>query len=355
MSKILDVTTRRRVKVTGPGRVEVVTEPLPEVGPDEVLVRLLVAGVCGSDVHGAHGTHPLIDLPYYPGHEAVGTVEEVGAAVSGLTVGQRVTAEPPLPCWGCKMCRTGRSNLCENLEFFGCGFREGGMADVFTVRGDRLHVVPDDLDLEQASLIEPLATPVHAVRLAGDVAGKAVAVIGCGTIGLLVLAVLRARGARAVVMTDVLAAKRAGALAAGADAVVDGTLPDAAERVRAELGETADVVLDCVGVQATMDQAVDMVQRGGTVVLVGVPARPLQIPAILVQDRQLRIQGSATYLPEDYAESMAMLQAGTPDAASMITASYPLEEAAEAFEAAARGDQVKVLLTGATDRFGGLR
>ncbi|WP_066041498.1 zinc-dependent alcohol dehydrogenase [Herbiconiux solani] len=340
-------STRRRVIVSAPGQVDVVIEAVPEVRADEALVSLQVAGVCGSDIHGMHGTHPTMKPPYYPGHEVVGVVEALGADVTGLAIGQLVTPEPPLPCGHCKMCTTGRSNICENLEFFGCGFREGGMADLFTVRADRLHVVPEGFDLRMASLIEPFSTPLHAVRLAGDIAGKAVAIIGCGTIGLLMLAAARAKGARRIVMTDVLEAKRQGALELGADAVVDSAAPDVAALVRAELGESADVVFDCVSIQPTVTSAIEMVQRGGTVVIVGVPSKPIEVPAFILQDRQVRLQGAATYLSEDYADAIAIIAAGGVDAGHMITASFPLEQTPAAFAAAAGGDQIKVLLTGA--------
>ena len=189
------------------------------------------------------------------------------------------------------------------------------MADWFTIAADRLHAVPDDLDDQTAALIEPLSTPVHAVRLAGDafgtglagVRGKAVAVLGAGTIGLLVLAVLKAHGARRVVVTDIMAAKRDKALELGADAAVDAAAPDAAEQVRTALGESADIVVDCVAIEPTVRQAIAIAGKGGTVVIVGVPAADVTIPLALVQDHQIRIQGSATYLPEDYAESIRLL------------------------------------------------
>src|SRR5690348_6127679 len=161
----------RRV-VVYPGRIEVEPAEVPVPEPGEALVRSLVAGVCGSDLHAAHGRHPFVALPYRPGHEVVGVVE---SAAGGFAVGQRVIVEPDLPCWTCKMCTTGRENLYENLKFFGCGYPQGGMADYFTLAANRLHPVPDALDDHAAALIEPLSTPVHAVRLAGDVAGRSVA------------------------------------------------------------------------------------------------------------------------------------------------------------------------------------
>ena len=332
----------RRV-VIYPDRIAVETADVPRPGANEALVRTLVAGVCGSDLHAAHGRHPFVALPYRPGHEVVGVVETPGPAAS-CRPGQRVTVLPYLPCWACKMCTSGRENLCEQLGFFGCGYPQGGMADAFTVPADRLYPVPETLDDQAAALIEPLATPVHAVRLAGDVVGRSVAVLGAGTIGLLTLAVLRARGARTVISTDPNPGKRERAAALGADATVDARTPDAAEQVRRALGGSADIVFDCVGVQSSMDQAIAMADKGGTVVVVGVPARAVSVPLPIVQDHQIRIQGSATYLREDFKESADLLGAGVVKAADFVTATRPLAEVAEAFELASSGNHVKVLL-----------
>lgn len=123
------------------------------------------------------------------------------------------------------MCTTGRSNICENLRFCGCGYSQGGMADFFTIPANRIHLVPDDLDDFQAALIEPLSTPVHAVRLSGGVKVTAVAIIGSGTIGLLVLAAAKHAGARRIVVTDMLASKLQKAMTIGADATVPATDP----------------------------------------------------------------------------------------------------------------------------------
>jgi 2-desacetyl-2-hydroxyethyl bacteriochlorophyllide A dehydrogenase len=334
----------RRV-VVYPGRIAVEAAEMPAPGPDEALVRTIVAGVCGSDLHAARGHHPFVPLPYRPGHEVVGVIETVGSAVTATAPGQRVIVEPDLPCWACKMCTTRRENLCENLQFFGCGYPQGGMADYFTLAAGRLHPVPDTLDDQTAALIEPLSTPVHAVRLAGDVAGRAIAVLGAGTIGLFTLAVLRAHGAGQVVITDPNPAKRERAAALGADATIDARAPDVAGQVRQVLGGSADVVFDCVSIQSSVDQAIAMADKGGTVMVVGVPAREVTVPLPIVQDHQIRIQGSATYLPEDYQESAGLLGRGDVRAADFVTATRPLDHVAEAFELAWSGNHVKVLVT----------
>jgi 2-desacetyl-2-hydroxyethyl bacteriochlorophyllide A dehydrogenase len=338
------VTTMRRV-VVHPDRIAVESAEVPAPASGEVLIRTLVAGVCGSDLHAAHGRHPFVSLPYLPGHEVVGIIETAGPGVQAWRPGQRVTLEPDLPCWTCKMCTSGRENLCENLQFFGCGYPQGGMADYFTIRADRLHAVPDLLADHAAALIEPLSTPVHAVRLAGEVAGRAVAVLGGGTIGLLTLAVLRAHGAGKVVTTDPNPAKRARAAALGADATIDAATPDVPGQVRQVLGGSADFVFDCVAIQSSVEQAIAMADKGGTVVVVGVPAREVMVPLPIVQDHQIRIQGSATYLPEDFSESVDLLRRGAIRAPDFVTATRPLPQVAEAFELAASGNHVKVLVT----------
>ncbi|OYN99287.1 2-desacetyl-2-hydroxyethyl bacteriochlorophyllide A dehydrogenase [Propionibacteriaceae bacterium ES.041] len=335
----------KRVTVSAVDTVEVVSAVAPPLRPDEARVRTIVVGICGSDVHACHGRHPFVPLPYNPGHEVVGEVIEVGRHDLDIRVGDRVIVEPTLPCWDCKMCRTGRSNICEKLQFFGCGYEQGGLAEEFTVPTNRLHRVADEIADLDAVLIEPLATPVHAVRLAGDVRDKAVAIIGSGTIGLLTLKALRHAGARRVVMTDVLAQKRDVALAFGADVVIDGARPDAADAVRTALGESADAVFDCVAVQATVDQATAMASKGGTVIIVGVAAKPVSVPLPQIQDLQLRLQGAATYLSEDYDVAVEIIRSGAVSAAEFVTSRFEFDDAADAFAAAARGTEVKVIVT----------
>ncbi len=317
----------------------------PTLTAGEALVEMTVTGVCGSDTHAAAGEHPFVALPYRPGHEVVGVVRAVAGDVATVAVGDRVTVEPTLPCWHCKMCRTGRSNICENLRFFGCGYEQGGMSERFTVPAHRLHVLPDDVSDLQGILIEPLSTPVHAVRQAGGVTGKAVVILGSGTIGLLMLRAVQHDGARRIVMTDPRADKRERALRLGADVVVDSLRPDAVQVIRAELGESADVVFDCVSIQSTMDQSLALAYKGGVVVVVGVPVRPVSVSLPHLQDLQVRVQGSATYMPEDYATAIEMIASGLVTPEDFITAVYPLERVADAFAASASGAQVKVVVT----------
>jgi 2-desacetyl-2-hydroxyethyl bacteriochlorophyllide A dehydrogenase len=335
----------RHVVVTAPGVVEIAYAPAPVPGPGEALVRMRAVGICGSDLHAAHGRHPFVALPYRPGHEVVGTVEAVGAGV-GVPVGRRVVVEPILSCGHCKYCRDGRYNLCATMAFFGCTAPTGGLADLFVLPAGRLVPVPDGLSDTAAALIEPLSTPVHAVRLAGpDLTGKTVAILGAGTIGLLTLAAARRAGAARVAVTDTLPAKRDLARRLGADSVHDAAAPGTVGAVRADLGTSADVVFDCVAVQQTVDQAIAIAVKGGTVVVVGVPAAPVTVPLPEIQDLQVRIQGSATYVREDVDAAIAMLTAGLVEEDAIVTARYPFGRVAEAFAEASSGRQVKVIVT----------
>ena len=335
---------RRRVLVSAPDVVDIVTEPVPRLAPGEALVRLLISGVCGSDKAGVHGEHAFMKPPYYPGHEVVGVVSALDDGVDGVSLGDRVTVEPTLPCGHCKPCRTGRENLCEDLQFFGCGYREGGMADVFSVPATRLYKIPRHFTDYEAALIEPLATPVHAVRLAGDLRDRAVAVLGAGTIGLLTLVAARRAGAQRVVSTDTLAGKRELALQLGADAVVDASVADLAGAVRAELGESGDVVFDCVANQQTLPEAVKIALKGGTVVVVGGARRPATIDLPVVQEYQVRIQGAATYCREDFHDATTIIAQPDFDSGRFVTATFPLPRAKEAFAAINSGQEVKILV-----------
>jgi 2-desacetyl-2-hydroxyethyl bacteriochlorophyllide A dehydrogenase len=327
---------------TGGISIRLVPDPLP--GPGEALVRLVVAGICGSDVHAAHGRHPWVKRPYHPGHELVGVVEAVGAG-AGIEVGTRVAVEPILACGGCKRCRGGDYNLCRTMSFFGCTTPLGGMADRFVIPADRLIALPAGLSDLDAALVEPLSTPVHAVRLAGgDLTGRTVAILGAGTIGLLVLAAARQANAQRIAVCELLPAKRAIAMRLGADAVFDPREPSVVDAVRDDLGESADVVFDCVAIQSTMDQAISMAIKGGTVVVVGVPSEPISLPLPEVQDLQIRVQGSATYVRADIDAAIDMLERGVVRAADLVTAVYPLGEAAAAFDAASSGVHVKVVV-----------
>jgi 2-desacetyl-2-hydroxyethyl bacteriochlorophyllide A dehydrogenase len=347
MVNVAETGTNRRVVVNSID--DVVFETVPEADPaaGEVRVRSTVVGICGSDLHAACGSHPFIDLPYRPGHEVIGVVDAVGADVDDSWLGTRVVVEPNLACGHCTQCAAGRYNICRELLVLGCQ-TPGGLADSFTVGADRLVALNAELDDDHAILIEPLATPVHAVRRAaqavGDLRGRPVVVIGAGPIGLFVLVAARNAGAK-VVVADLLPSKRERAERLGAAGSFDPTAPDAVEAALALLGGPAAVVIDCVARESSVAQAVDLVDKGGAIMIVGVAAGAVPVRLDLIQDRELALIGNLMYVREDYTAANDLLASGVVPIDEIITARFGFEQSAQAFTASADPENVKVVVT----------
>lgn len=334
----------RRVVVASLDDITVEYIDRPKAGGGEVLVRSTVVGICGSDMHAVHGRHPFVSLPMRPGHEVVGVVTEVGTGVDKDLTGTRVVIEPNLACGHCTQCSAGRYNICANLAVFGCQ-TPGGMTDYFTIAADRVIPLPDDLDDNWAALIEPAATPVHAVRRAGDLTGRKVVVLGAGPIGLFVVLAARAAGAAQVVTGDLLASKRALAEKLGATGTFDPSAVGAADLAAAALGGKADVVFDCVSRESTVRLAIAVLDKGGLLMTVGVPAGPTTIDLDLVQDRELTIMGNLMYVRDDVLHAIELLRAKSFTLDDLVTGQYDIQDASAAFHASDDPEHVKVLVT----------
>lgn len=335
----------KRVLAAEIGDVQVVEKELSTPAAHEVVVKTLAAGICGSDTHAVAGQHSLLIPPYYPGHEAVGVVERPADDGSGPAQGTRVMLKPNLVCGECVNCLAGRDNACQELVWIGCdpsGALPGAMAESFIAPAHNLYVVPDGVTDEQAALIECLATPVHAARIAGDISGARVVIMGAGTIGVLMLLAARDAGAGRIVMTDLDQTKLERAERLGADGVVDASAPDFADQATESLGGLADVIFDCVAMEASAKQWTSLVRRAATICIVGVPPRDFVVPMPYIQDWELRIQGSASYSEMDVETAMGM--AAQIPAEEIVTASYDIDDAIEAFEEAAEFSSGKVLL-----------
>ena len=341
MSDVQDAV--RRIVVNAADDIRVEQIPAPAAGTGEVLVRSTIVGICGSDVHAAHGRHPFMSLPFWPGHEVIGVVEAAGPEAPADLVNRRVVIEPNLACGECTPCQRGRYNICATLDVFGCQ-TPGGMTDRFTIAADRVIALPDDLSDREAALIEPLATPVHAVRRAGDLTGARVVVLGAGPIGLFVTIAALHAGAERVVVADLLESKRARAERLGASGSFDSSAPDAAEAAMRELGGKADVVFDCVSREATVRLAIEMLEKGGTIMTVGVPSGPTTIDLELIQDREIALLGNLMYVREDVEAAIALLRERRLPLAELITGVFPLDQAQQAFDASNDPEQVKVLV-----------
>ena len=317
-------------------RLELVDLPRPEIGADDVLVRVAACGVCGSDVHGYDGSTGRRVPPIVMGHEAAGIVEATGAAVTRFEPGDRVTFDSTIFCGECDYCRAGRSNLCDRREVLGvsCGEyrRQGAFAELVAVPERVMHALPDAVPLEHAALIEAVAVAVHAVRLAPLAEDDDVVVVGAGLIGLLVVQALRNAHCGRVLAVDVADERLALAQRLGAAATFNAGAGDVVDRViHATGGRGAAVALEVVGTTATIDTAVRSVRKGGAVTLIGNLSPRAEIPLQMIVNREITLRGSCASNGE-YPECMEMMARGDIDVRPLISACVPLAEAPHWFE-----------------------
>lgn len=316
--------------------LELVDFPEPQLGADEVLVRVAACGVCGSDVHGYDGSTGRRIPPLVMGHEAAGVIAEVGAAVEGFAVGERVTFDSTLYCGECDYCQAGKINLCDNRQVLGvsCGDyrRHGAFAEFVAVPQRIVYKLPDALPMEHAALIEAVSVAVHAVRRSGAGQGDTAVVVGAGMIGLLVIQALRAYGAERVVAVDVDEERLRVAQQLGAGVALQPEREDPVATIR-ELtdGRGAAASFEVVGATAPLQTAVECVAKGGTVTLVGNVSPRVEVPLQSIVTRELTLYGSCASQGE-YPECIELMAAGKIDVAPLLSARAPLEEGPRWFE-----------------------
>jgi L-iditol 2-dehydrogenase len=333
-----------------PGKLGVTDMPVPDISEEDILVRVRACGICGSDVHGYDGSSGRRIPPLVMGHEAAGVVERAGAGVTAFQPGDRVTFDSTVYCGRCEFCRRGAVNLCDNRMVLGvsCGDyrRHGAFAEYVAVPARIACKLPDHVPFEHAAVIEALSVAVHAVGRKAPGPDEAVLVIGCGMIGLLVVQVLRARGARRVIAVDVDAPRRHMAERAGATWTFDGSDPRLLESIRSLTGgRGADLALEAVGRTETIQAAIRGVRKGGTVIVIGNLAPRVELPLQELVTREISLLGSCASSGE-YPACVDLIASGAVDVAPLISATAPLEEGPSWFERLHRGGEplMKVIL-----------
>jgi L-iditol 2-dehydrogenase len=310
--------------------LELVGMPRPEVGPDDVLVRVKACGICGSDVHGFDGSTGRRIPPLVMGHEAAGVVAETGANIRGLCEGDRVTFDSTVYCGACFYCRRGEVNLCDNRQVLGvsCGEyrRHGAFAEYVAVPERIVYRLPDALSFEHAAMIEAVSVAVHAVTLTPVRLGDTGVVVGSGMIGLLAIQALRLAGCARVIAVDLDDAKLKIAAELGTDVSLNAATCDVPAQV-AELteGRGADVALEVVGATAPLRTAIACVRKGGAVTLVGNVSPKVDLPLQSVVTRQIRLTGSCASSGE-YPACIELLARGAIRVSPLISAEAPLSD-----------------------------
>ena len=321
-------TSNRSAVLNAPHDLTVEDRPVPVPGPHEVLVRVGAVGICGSDVHyyehGRIGPF-VVEAPMVIGHEAAGTVVDVGSEVDRSRIGERVALEPGVPCRHCEQCLAGRYNLCPDVTFYATPPVDGAIAELVTLDADFAHAVPDGVDDEHAAMAEPVSVGVWASRKAEVKPGERVLVTGAGPIGLLAGQVARAFGAAQVTITDVSEFRLGVARTLGLDA----------RAATDPLTQEYDVLIECSGAPAAVRSGMRALARAGRAVLVGMGPDEVPMEVPLIQTRELQVTGTFRYA-RTYPLALQLIASGQVDVATLITHRFPLAETEAALTLARR-------------------
>ncbi|MHC5033438.1 MAG: NAD(P)-dependent alcohol dehydrogenase [Planctomycetota bacterium] len=336
--------TMNAVYLEGVGKFALREVPVPEPGPGEVRVAVKSVGVCGSDIHyyehGRIGKF-VVEEPIILGHECAGEVVELGPDVRLLQVGDRVALEPGVPCRRCEHCLSGRYNICPDVAFMATPPVDGAFCEFVVSPEDFAYKLPESVSTEAGATIEPLSVGLHAVNLVRLRPGENVAVLGAGPIGLLAVAAARAAGACDIAAVDLVPMRLDAARQMGASRTVNAEEQDAAEVLR----DSADVVLECVGLEETLRQALAVAKPGGRVAWIGLAGDEVKLPAASIHVKELFITGVFRYASV-YQSAVNLLAEGRMDTAPLITHRFRFPQVAEAVEFAAqnRGVALKTMV-----------
>jgi len=316
----------RQAIMTHPGTIEFRDVPEPKPGPGEILLRIQKIGVCGSDIHVWHGQHPFTPYPVVQGHEYSGEVVAVGEGVSKVGIGMKATAAPQEVCGQCAHCRRGDYNICDHLKVR--GFQAPGCAqDFFIVPEQRVVAIPDSLSFEQGAFIEPIAVAAHATARGGDLSGKNVVVTGAGTIGNLIAQAATCRGAKRVLITDINDFRLKKAREVGVENTCNVLTEDFATKAKVVFGsEGFSVAFEAAGVEASLDTAVQEIQKGGTIVVVAVYGERPRVDLSIIGDRELSLIGTLMYQQIDYEQAVIWLAEGLIRTESLVTSHFPFDQ-----------------------------
>jgi len=328
-------------------RIEEVPEP--QSGPGQIRVAVQAAGVCGTDLHAAHGRLPVPVSPVIMGHEGAGIVDTIGEGVTNFSVGDRVLLLPSETCGTCPACERGHLGLCPRAQIFGMA-RDGTFAEKIVAPASCVMPLPDAVPFEHGAILaDAVATAYHAVSTrAGIEGGERVAVIGCGGVGYHAILLARMLGAKQIVAVDASEGALRRARAAGADVMLDARTDDARKAIRrAAGGDGPDVVIEYVGKKVTVELAMASVARGGRVIVGGVGMESPELgPLVSFVGKEIGVLGSMGYTRSELERVVGLAESGRLDLSGSITGRYPLERAEEALDDLAnhRNDPVRLAL-----------
>lgn len=317
--------------------------PMPAPGPEEAIVKVGYAGICGSDITISTGKHKRVKPPVVIGHELAGTVVEVGPTQSGLKVGDRVVVEPLLPCGECFACLEGGYNACSSLRHLGIDVN-GMFAEYVKVKASKAYPIPESMSMERAALVEPTAVAVHCVRKSGARVGDRVVVLGGGPIGILTAQVARVATSAPVELVEVSDWRLDFARKLGFDPI-DAKKGDVVQQLLERIGRGADILIDTAGVGSTAMQMTAMTRIRGLIVMLAMPKEPLMVDLNAFPVKEIGMVGSRAYVNTDWHTAIPLIADGEVQVDPLVSQIMPLDDWREGLEIAKKADaSMKILL-----------
>lgn len=328
----------------GPRDIRVSEIEEPKVNKGEVLVKVEACGICGSDVHGYLGVTGRRIPPMVMGHEFTGIVQYLGEDVEDISIGDRVVVYPARFCSRCEFCRVGLTNLCINRTVFGVMNVNGAMAEYVAVPKENILKLPENIDFIKGTFLEPLSVAYRAVKTAGNILNQNVLIVGAGTIGLLILQIVKLGGAKNIIISDINDDRLEIAKRLGADIALNPEREDIKTLVSQYIPDGIDIAFEAVGLEVTVNQALNILKNRGTCVFVGNAMKNITIDMQNIVTRELRILGTYTFTIEEFEDSISLLE--RINIREMLSKIVPLEEGPKAFEELAKKDSnlLKVVL-----------
>jgi len=318
--------------MTSPGGIIFCDVDIPEINDNQVLIKIMRIGICGTDMHVYHGKHPFTPYPVVQGHEVSGRIEKIGRNVTRLKIGDKVTIQPQMFCGECYPCTHNSYHICDHLKVM--GFQTTGMAsEYFAADQKKVLKFSDSMSFEHGAMVEPLAVAVHALGRGGGAAGKKILVLGAGPVGNLVGQAAKGMGASEVMITDLSDYRLRLAKDCGIDHCVNVKTQDLGELLMSKFGaDRADTILECVGVNSTIEQAILYARKGTDIIVVGVFGDKATVDLSLVQDRELRLIGTLMYQESDFLKAIELIEEGKVRLDPLVTDHFTFREYLKAYE-----------------------
>ena len=310
--------------------------PEPQVGPDDVLVRVKASGICGSDVHGMDGSTGRRIPPLVMGHEAAGIIAEVGSNADKYHIGQRVTFDSTIYCGTCFFCRRGDINLCDHRRVLGVSCDEyrqhGTFAEFAAVPQHIIYPLPEKISFEQSAMVEPCSVAFHAVDITSLALNDTAVVVGAGIIGLLVIQTLRTSGCGQIIAVDLEPQRLELARQLGADMGLNPAADEVVSIIKKMTGgRGADVAFDAVGINASLKTALGSLRKGGALTLIGNLNPEVDLALQSVVTGEINVRGSCASRG-DYPACLDMIARGAINVDALISATAPLADGAQWFQ-----------------------